>query len=65
MRVQICLLPTDEEGHIKRLENLTVTGTMDLLGSYQYPEPLSGFPEPAVFWAKERGPSTGIAVIDM
>ncbi|MEO9061461.1 MAG: hypothetical protein ABI270_05405 [Nitrosospira sp.] len=54
-----------EEGHIKRLENMTVIGTMDFLSSYQYPQPLSGFPEPAVFWAKEKGLSTGITVIDM
>jgi len=52
-----------EEGDIKRLENMTVIGTIDLLGSYQYPEQLSGFPEHTVFWAKEKGLSIGMAPI--
>lgn len=54
-----------EEGHIKRLENMAVIGTIDFLSSYQYPQPLSGFPESAVFWAKEEGLSMGIAVLDL
>jgi hypothetical protein len=51
------------EGHIERLGNMITEGTRSILGSYQYEEPLTGFPEHTVFWANDEGVSVGLALL--
>lgn len=49
------------EGYIARISEARYTSPYDFLDPYVYEEPLVGWPESKVFWAKEIGPSVGVA----
>ena len=51
----------NQEGQIERLGNMITVTSESILGSYQYVEVLTDFPESVVFWANEKGVSVGIA----
>jgi hypothetical protein len=49
------------EGTVQRRSNHPVFWCYESLIPYRHEEPLSGWPESRVFWAKPVGPSIGIA----
>jgi hypothetical protein len=49
------------DGYIERLSDAVFNSSDDFLGPYVHEEPLVGWPETVVFWARETGPSIGIA----
>ena len=49
------------EGYIERLSYAVFNSSDDSLDPYVHEELLVGWPESKVFWAKESGPSIGIA----
>lgn len=49
------------EGYIERISYAIFNSPDDSLDPYLYGEPLVGWPESQVFWAKDTGPSVGIA----
>ncbi|SCX77147.1 hypothetical protein SAMN05216308_10193 [Nitrosospira sp. Nsp13] len=49
------------DGTIERMPAAIYNAEADSKGPYLYEEALVGWPEPRVYWAKETGPSTGIA----
>ena len=49
-----------KEGAIQRLPNIIV-GPIRLLGTYEYEETITDFPELVVRWANKTGCSVGIA----
>ena len=51
------------EGKIERVSHAIYNSPDDALDPYVYEEPLVGWPESRVFWAKESGPCIGVAPI--
>jgi hypothetical protein len=49
------------DGAIQRISDGIYVGSSEFLEPYVYKQTLVGWPEPRVFWAKETGPSLGIA----
>jgi hypothetical protein len=49
------------DGAIQRISDGIYEASGDSLEPYVYKQNLVGWPEPRVFWAKETGPSLGIA----
>ena len=49
------------DGAIQRLSDRIYDSCDDSLEPYVHTQNLVGWPEPRVFWAKETGPSLGIA----
>ena len=49
------------DGAIQRISDGIYLGSTEFLEPYVYKQTLVGWPEPRVFWAKETGPSLGIA----
>ncbi|MGH8685154.1 MAG: hypothetical protein ACREUM_07370 [Nitrosospira sp.] len=49
------------EGHIERVSYAIYNSPDNSLDPYVHEESLVGWPEPQVFWAKDVGPSVGIA----
>lgn len=49
------------EGYIERISYAIFNSPHDFLDPYVHEEPLVGWPESRVFWAKDAGPSVGIA----
>lgn len=49
------------EGYIERISYAIFNSPDDSLDPYLHEEPLVGWPESRVFWAKDAGPSVGIA----
>jgi len=49
------------DGSIIRIETGIYQSSSDELYPYQFEEQLTGWPEPKVYWAKQFGPSAGIA----
>ena len=49
------------DGAIQRLSDRIYDSCGDSLEPYIHTQNLVGWPEPRVFWAKETGPSLGIA----
>jgi hypothetical protein len=59
-----------EEGNIERMKNV-ICGFPNIsqapygsLAPYVHEEPLEGFPESIVLWAKNMGPTVGIAPLE-
>jgi hypothetical protein len=57
-------------GDIERTKNVICgfphfsQASYGLLAPYVHEEPLEGFPEPIVLWARSTGPTVGIAPLD-
>ena len=51
-------------GAIQRLSDRIYEAWSDSLEPYIHTENLVGWPEPRVFWAKETGPSLGVAPLN-
>jgi hypothetical protein len=49
------------DGSIQRLSDRIYDSCGDSLEPYVHTQNLVGWPEPRVFWAKESGPSLGVA----
>ena len=49
------------DGAIQRLSDRIYDSCGDSLEPYVYKQNLTGWPESRVFWAKETGPSLGVA----
>ena len=49
------------DGVIQRISDGIYEASGDSLEPYVYKQNLDGWPEPRVYWAKETGPSLGIA----
>ena len=49
------------DGAIQRLSDRIYDSCGDSLEPYVYKQNLNGWPESRVFWAKETGPSLGVA----
>ena len=49
------------DGAIQRLSDRIYDSCGDSLEPYVHTQNLVGWPEPRVFWAKESGPSLGVA----
>jgi hypothetical protein len=49
-----------KEGDVQRLSNIIVA-PISLMGTYEYEESITGFPELVVRWANKTGCSVGIA----
>ena len=49
------------DGAIQRLSDRIYDSCGDSLDPYVYKQNLTGWPESRVFWAKETGPSLGVA----
>jgi hypothetical protein len=49
------------EGHIERISYAVYNSPHDFFAPYLHQQQLRGWPESHVFWAKETGPSVGIA----
>jgi hypothetical protein len=49
------------DGAIERISDGIYVGSSEFLEPYVYKQTLVGWPEPRVFWARETGPSLGIA----
>ena len=49
------------EGHIERISYAVYSSPFDSFFPYLHEQSLMGWPESQVFWAKETGPSVGIA----
>ncbi|SDA22880.1 hypothetical protein SAMN05216428_1131 [Nitrosospira sp. Nsp11] len=51
----------NSDGTIERIGNAMYNTESKLTAPYLHEEPLVGFPESKVYWAKKRGPSLGVA----
>jgi hypothetical protein len=49
------------EGHIERIPYAVYNSPFDSFFPYLHEQSLMGWPESQVFWAKETGPSVGMA----
>ena len=49
------------EGYIERVSYAVFNSPDEPPAPYVHEQPISGWPESKVFWAKETGPSVGIA----
>jgi hypothetical protein len=52
------------EGAVRRRSTHPVFWCHESLIPYRHEELLSGWPEPRVFWARQTGPSIGIAPVE-
>jgi hypothetical protein len=50
------------DGTIRRVADAFFDSPDDRLGPFLHEEPLTGWPEPKVVWAKESGPTVGFAL---
>jgi hypothetical protein len=52
------------EGYVERKSYAIFNASDDSLSPYVYEEPLVGWPESKVYWARKAGPSVGLAPLN-